>query len=481
VTGRLAAARQVADTVLYEGYLLYPYRATSAKNQVRWQFGILGPAGAADAGVGEETSMSAEVVLESRPGAMLDVYVRFLQVQSRVVQRRTDEGWAAVDELLVDGTRWIAFHEAVAREIPLLGLPVDELKVGSSLERDLDVASGEDVEELYEGGELVGRLLRTRWALHGTVTVTTRPGVNPRVVVLGVRVDNISGWSPGELPGWTARDVAARHSFVGTHLLMTAQGTAFVSLLDGPDWADGDTSTCAQHRCWPVMVADDDGIDAVLVSPIVLGDHPTIAPESAGDLFDATEIDEILTLRVMTMTEQEKADARGTDPRAAAILARCDAMTEDAMDRLHGARRPAADTPNSSTPNMDDVPVMSDETVPVSTDETVPVYAEEVPWWDAGQDARAQPERDAVLVSGVPVAKGSRVLLRPSRRADAQDLFLAGLTAVVARVYFDVDGGTHVAVVLEDDPGGDLYDTTGRFYYFGPEEIEPLPARQDAT
>ena len=96
-------------------------------------------------------------------------------------------------------------------------------------------------------------------------------------------------------------------------------------------------------------------------------------------------------------------------------------------------------------------------------------------------DAREMNAVDAVLVSGVRVAKGARVLLRPSRRADAQDLFLAGLTAVVARVYFDVDGGSHVAVVLEDDPGGDLYDTTGRFYYFGPEEIEPLPARQDAT
>jgi hypothetical protein len=464
----LAAARQVADAVLYEGYLLYPYRASSPKNQVRWQFGILGPAGAAESGVGEETSMSAEVVLESQPGATLDMYVRFLQVQSRVVQRRTEDGWAAVDELLVSGARWIPFHEAVAREIPLR-LPVDELKVDSSLERDLNVPGGEDVEELYEGGELVGRLVRTRWELHGTVNVKIRPAVNPRVVVLGVRVDNDAGWSPGELAGWTARDLAARHSFVGTHLLMSARDTRFVSLLDGPDWADADTSSCTHHRCWPVMVADDDGIDAVLVSPIVLGDHPTIAPESAGDLFDATEIDEILTLRVMTMTEQEKADARGTDPRAAAILARCDAMSDDAMDRLHGARRPPPDasssTLNSSTPNMDDVPV----------------YGDEVPWWDAGQDARAEPERDAVLVNGVPVAKGSRVLLRPSRRADAQDLFLAGLTAVVARVYFDVDGGTHVAVVLEDDPGGDLYDTTGRFYYFGPEEIEPLPARQDAT
>jgi hypothetical protein len=453
----LVAARQVADAVLYEGYLLYPYRATSAKNQVRWQFGMLGPTGAAEAGVGEDTSMSAEVVLESRPGATLDMYVRFLQVQSRIVQRHTEDGWETVDELLVDGTRWIPFHEAVAREIPLLGLRLDDIRHGCLL--GLAVPEGEETEELVEHRRLVGRLVRTRWALNGAVSVTCRQGVDDRLVVVGVRVVNRTLWAPGDDAGWTPRDVAARFSFVGTHLLMTAQQTRFVSLLDGPGWADADTSTCIQSRCWPVMVADDDGADAVLVSPIVLGDYPSIAPESAGDLFDATEIDEILTLRVMTMTEEEKAAARGTDPRAAAILARCDAMTDDAMQRLHGARRPP-----DELPNMDDVPV----------------YGDDVPWWDEGQDARAEPERDVVVVRGARVAKGSRVLLRPSRRADAQDLFLAGLTAIVSRVYFDVDGGTHLAVVLEDDPGYDLYDTTGRFYYFGPEEIEPLPAREDA-
>jgi hypothetical protein len=453
----LVAARQVADAVLYEGYLLYPYRASSPKNQVRWQFGVLGPEGALAAGVGEETSMSAEMVVESRPNATLDIYVRFLQVQSREVQRHTDDGWQPVDELLVDGTRWIPFHEAIAHEIPLPGLRLADVAHGCLL--GVSVPAGEDVEELREDGRLVGRLVRSRWELNGSVTVTGRRGVDGRLVVVTVRVDNRTTWAPGDVPGWTARDVAARHSFVGTHLLLSAQGTRFVSLLDGPDWATPDTSSCAQQRCWPVMVSDDEGVDAVLVSPIILGDHPTIAPESAGDLFDATEIDEILTLRIMTMTDQEKADARGTDPRAAAILARCDAMSDDDRQLLHGARR-------SSSVGLD----LDD----------VPVYGDEVPWWDEGRDARAEPERDSVLVNDVPVAKGSRVLLRPSRRADAQDVFLAGLTAVVSRVYFDVDGGTHVAVVLEDDPASDLYDTTGRFYYFGPEEIEPLPAREDA-
>ncbi len=449
----LTRAHQVADAVLYEGYLLYPYRASSPKNQVRWQFGVLGPPGAVEAGVGEPESMATEVALESSgssPITFVDVYLRFLQVQSRTVERRTEDGWREVDELTVGGTRWIPFHEAVSREVPLRNIPLDALEAG----RDLTVSApaGENFEELEDGGRIVGRLIRRHAALHGTVRLTSRPGRDPRLTVLDLAVRNNTWWPREDVVGASARDVAARYSFVGTHVLLTAQGTRFLSLLDGPDWADADTKTFTQSRCWPVLIETDEGSDAVLVAPIILGDHPSIAPESTGDLFDATEIDEILTLRVMTMTEQEKAEARGTDPRAAAILARCDAMTPEELARLHGAQRPG----DASSPR------------------TIDLTADEIPWWDEGQDARAAPTTDSVVVKGIPVAKGSRVLLRPSRRADAQDLFLAGMTALVQRVYFDVDGETHVAVVLEDDPGRDLYDTTGRFYYFAPDEIEPL-------
>ncbi len=477
----LTAARQVADAVLYEGYLLYPYRSTSSKNQVRWQFGILGPAGAVQAGVGEEPSMSAEVLLERTPDATVELVLRFLQVQSRVVERLAEDGtWEPVDELLVAGSRWIPFHEAVSREIALPGLSLEDQT------RTVSVEAGQDIEELHEEGRLVGRLLRTRWAVEGTVTLTVRPGLDDRLVVLRVRVDNTTDWVPGAVAGWTDRDVAARYSFVGTHLLVTTTDTRVVSLLDGPDWASPDASSCVQERCWPVLIADDVGRDAVLISPIILGDHPTIAPESAGDLFDATEIDEILTLRIMTMTEQEKAEARGTDPRAAAILARCDGISDHDLGRLHGARRDDLPAQREDVPAFgSDLPALRADVPDVGGDLTtlrddVPVYGDDTPWWDADQDARAEPETDAVQVNGVTVAKGTRVLLHPSRRADAQDMFLAGLTGVVSRVYFDVDGGTHVAVTLEDDAASDLYGSTGRFYYFGPEEIEPLPAREEA-
>jgi hypothetical protein len=438
----LVSAHRVADAVLYEGYLLYPYRASAAKNQVRWQFGVLGPPGAAEAGVGEAVSMETELALESSAVAFIDVYLRFLQVQSRTVERWMDGGWRPVDELMACGTRWIPFHEAVPREVPLRNIPIDALESGREL--TVGVPSGEECEELREDGRIVGRLIRRHAALHGTVTLSSRPGRDPRFTALDLVVRNSTWWPREQQTVGSARDEAARYSFVGTHLLLTVQGARFLSLMDGPDWAERDIRGLSHSRCWPVLIETDEGSDAVLVAPIILGDHPSIAPESVGDLFDATEIDEILTLRIMTMTEQEKAEARGTDPRAAAILARCDAMSPQELAGLHGAQRAAA----PQTIDLTDVPVFG--------------------------DAAVDPSRDCVVVQGVAVAKGSRVLLRPSRRADAQDLFLAGMTALVQRVYFDLDGDTHVAVVLEDDPGRDLYDTTGRFYYFAPDEIEPL-------
>ena len=87
--------------------------------------------------------------------------------------------------------------------------------------------------------------------------------------------------------------------------------------------------------------------ELVLVSPVILYDHPRIAAESAGDLFDATEIDEILTLRTLALTDEEKREARATDPRAAELLDRLDGLPPEMLERMHGAIRylgpPAAD------------------------------------------------------------------------------------------------------------------------------------------
>jgi hypothetical protein len=194
-----------------------------------------------------------------------------------------------------------------------------------------------------------------------------------------------------------------------------------------------------------------------LVSPIVLYDHPEIAEQSEGALYDACEIDEILTLRVMTMTDGEKAQARATDPLAARIIDRCDAMSPEAMQRLHGVLR----TPHTGGPAHPGL---------------IPEVPEGVQWWDPLADNAVRPDTDAVLVNGIRVARGSRVRLHPARRADAQDLFFSGKSARVTSVHEDVDGNQHVGVVVEDDPAADLHDWYGRYLYFAPDEVEPLDA-----
>jgi hypothetical protein len=203
----------------------------------------------------------------------------------------------------------------------------------------------------------------------------------------------------------------------------------------------------------------------MLSSPIILYDFAAIAPESAGDFCDSTEIDEILALRVMTLTDQEKAEARGTDARAAAIIDRCDDMPDEIWTRLHGAVRSLR--PIDRTAERD--PFEPDS---FSTDLG---HDPDVPWWDPGQDSAFDPFTDTMLIGGVEVATGTHVRLNPSRRADAHDLFYAGRLATVKGVFNDVDGGQHVAVALDDDPAADMFEWQGRYLYFHPDEIEVVP------
>ncbi|MGW6375182.1 hypothetical protein ACWFRB_03835 [Rhodococcus sp. NPDC055112] len=439
--------RAVADAVLYEGYLLYPYRASSRKNQSRWQFGVLGPPGAAAAGVGEEPSLSAQCVLargaaEGEHAARVTVTLRFLQLQARRVQEPSGAGgYRAVDELVVGARSWLSWDEAVEREIELPAVAVSELAAARDF--PVDVAGGTDTEELLApDGSTAGRIVRSRLPIAATVTLGAAE--DDRFTRLTVEVRNTG-------PDTVDKDLAIARSLIGAHAIVTVRGGSFVSLLEPPDAAAGPVARVVHHRCFPVLAGTRGATDTVLISPIILYDYPEVAAQSGGALFDSTEIDEILTLRVMAMTDEEKSQARATDPLAAQIVDRCDAMTPEAMQRLHGVFR---------DPRLDQG--------------LIPEVPEGVPWWDPAADGSVRPDVDAVSVNGVRVAKGSAVRLHPSRRADAQDLFFDGRTARVASVHADVDGNTHVGVVIDDDPAADLHDWYGRYLYFAPDELEPL-------
>jgi hypothetical protein len=428
----ITAARTVADAVLYEGYLLYPYRASSAKNQVRWQFGVLGPTGAADGGVGEQSSMRADVLV--RGTGVVTINLRFLQLQARTAEQRSGDTYVGVARFCAGEREYLSWDEAVEREFPFGPFPLIDL----ASERTLEFGRP-PIKEIEPVGS-TGRLVRRQRQLQGALTVQTTKVDD--FIRLSMTVTNTG-------PPAIDREEAVQRSLLGAHLLLEIDDGEFVSLLDPPPDAVDAVATCTSARCWPVLVSEPGRPDVVLVSPIILYDYPAVAPESAGDLYDSTEIDEILTLRVMTMTAAEKAEARATDPRAAAIVDRCEAMTEEDLGRLHGVLRSPA------TDNRPDFP--SDQ-----------------PWWDPQVDATFEPTRDSVRIGSVDVSQGSRVRVHPSRRADAQDIFFADRIARVTGVYFDADGEIHVAVVIEDDPAAEFHDWYGRYLYFAPDELEPL-------
>jgi hypothetical protein len=275
-------------------------------------------------------------------------------------------------------------------------------------------------------------------------------------VKVAVTVENTSDVTG---PG-TRRDDVMGSSLVAVHTMLAIDDGRFVSLLDPPEEATVAVTGCSNEGTFPVLIA---GEDLVLSSPIILYDYPQVAPESPGDLYDSTEIDEILALRVLTLTDEEKSEARGTDPRAAAIIDRCDAMAPEMWERLHGTMRSLSPWPDAEE---------SSENWHLDADTSLdPV---DVPWWDPEADSSVDPWSDSLFVAGVEICKGAAVRLAPSHRADAQDLFLQGLRATVSGVFKDVDGNEHVAVTIDDDPATEELTWQGRYLFFHPDEIEPL-------
>jgi len=440
-----AGARAIADAVLYEGYVLYPYRASSRKNQLRWQFGVLVPRAFSEADGYERWSVRTECLVEPEAAPVLSVRVRCLQVQHRYVESVNGAGEPRrVGQLEVDGRLYVEWDEAVEQVVDLPLLPLAQLR-GAAHVHDFGWGGGEEVELLGSGGAIVGRVIRRREPARGRATVAaTANGQGPWVKV-AVTLENTTTWAATS----SRREEVMDRSIVAAHTMLALEGGRFVSLLAPPRGAEEAAQACHNDGTFPVLVGDDDAV--VLSSPIILYDHPEVAPESSGDLYDATEIDEILALRVLTLTDEERAEARGTDPRAAAVIERVDGFGPEVWDRLHGAVRSTGS--------------------PRAVEEISPA----APWWEPAADEAASPWEATVVVAGTKVGKGSRVRLHPSHRADAQDLFLGGLPATVAGVFTDVDGGTHVAVTVEDDPATEALRWQGRYLFFHPDEVEPLP------
>jgi hydrogenase maturation protease len=380
----LATVNQIAKAVLYEGYMLYPYRPSSVKNQQRWNFGVLCPQSYSEAQNGTEAwTMQTECLLEadskcdqkfdskpdhkpdaepdskfdSTPNATptLEVRVRFLQLVARsigqltkpVIELRPNEtpDFRPVDKLTIDGRVYRPWQEAVEREVILPLSNLDAL-VDAPLSQSFLFPASRELEYLKDAhGLITAVIIRDQSELRGMIE-TRCDRVAAGLFKVSVRIRNRTPFADAHHAN---REDALLNSLVSTHTVLGVHDGKFVSLFAPPDHLANLVAECKNVGAWPVLVGEEGQYDTLLSSPIILYDYPRIAPESAGDLFDGTEIDEILSLRIMTLTDEEKREMSQSDERARQMLERTESMPVEQFMKLHGVLRGLRPVDSSST------------------------------------------------------------------------------------------------------------------------------------
>ncbi len=340
-----ALVDKIANAVLYEGYILYPYRP-SVKNRQRWTFGGLVPRTYSEAQGGSEPwEMQTECLLAGGPGTTLKVSVRFLQLVARLVGQFSvpQDQWPAegavpcpvVELLRVDDEVLYTWQEAVEQRIDLAESSLGAL--AAQFHRREIVLEGERTRQPLRdhAGMFVGAVVRERQSVRGVVELGAVEVV-PGAFRVTVKIQN---QTPVEDGPAVTRDEALMRGLVSTHTVLSTSDGEFVSMIDPPESYRQLAALCRNVGCWPVLVGDNGDKDTILSAPIILYDYPQIAPESPGELFDGTEIDEILTLRIMTLTDDEKEAMAAVDQRARAVLARTESLGKHELLALHGTFR----------------------------------------------------------------------------------------------------------------------------------------------
>ncbi|MGA2537071.1 MAG: hypothetical protein ABSF53_13730 [Terracidiphilus sp.] len=336
---------RIAEAVLYEGYMLYPYRASAVKNQQRWNFGVLCPRSYSEQQRGTEAwIMQTECLLEAKPSTQLNIEIRFLQIVNRSIGRcprpskthpqSEEPAFALVDKLVAGGRTMTPWQEAMERKLTITGLR----PAAFSLHRHsfFEFPAKRELEPIENANGMIEGVVIREWeTLSGEIEIDLkmcREGIYKVTVCLRNLTDH-------ELPRQESRTDALQHSFLSAHIILGAEDGRFVSQLDPPEGLRSLASGCVNIGTWPVLAGENGSREAVLSSPIILYDYPQIAPESPGSLFDGTEIDEILSLRILTMTDEEKREMRQSDERAREILERTENMPPERFMKLHGVLR----------------------------------------------------------------------------------------------------------------------------------------------
>lgn len=429
---------KIAATVLYEGYLLWPYRRSAIKNQKRWTFGGVYPRSFSEtANSGDPWENQTQCLVQGSDPSIA-VKVKFLQVVERKVGQWNEEGGLDfVESLQVGSERYLAWDEAREQERVSEFLKLSDLTTAQRIE--LSIPSGSEKENVSSSaGESLGALVRVWHSLEGEIEISAE-SLEEDLFRLTVRIRNLTPWKGQD------REAALKQTFLSTHTILQVEGGEFISLTDPPEVFEKAAKECQNLHTWPVLAGQMGEKQYLLSSPIILPDYPQIAPESPGNLFDNSEVDQLLFLNILALTDEEKQEIRATDPKAREILERSESLTIDDFMQMHGAIR--------------------DFRTLRETPEINPLF-----------ETLEKPVPESLFVEGVEIRKGSRVRLEPRPGGDIWDIALAGKIAFIEKIEQDYDGQFHVVVSLEDDPGRELDSVpiVGHRFFFSPDEVKPI-------
>jgi hydrogenase maturation protease len=440
----------VVHAVLYEGYILYPYRASAKKNRQRFTFGRVYPEAYSVAENGAEPClMQTQCLVKGPSSATVEVTVRFLHPMARDIGALAaplrelpapdnPDFFHVVPELEIEGHLYQSWQEAVERTVRLPAQTLSALHEPAERKIPFSFSASRMIEPiLNRQKQIAGVIVRRQEAVEGAVELTAEP-VDTSAFKITVRILNRTPVPPAFLSD--PNEIVMR-TFASTHTVLHAQDGEFLSSIDPPAAYAQAAAACRNIGTWPILVGEEEKKerDTMVSSPIILYDYPKIAPESPGDLFDSGEIDEILTLRIMTMTDEEKREMRGVDEQARRILERTEALPAGDLLKMHGVM--------CGTSTLDDEAFFNPAT-------------------------RLQ----TVSINGISLKKGDLVRVRPKTRADIMDIALAGKIAMIESIEQDAENKTHLALVLEDDPGKDMgmLRQSGHRFFYGTDEVEPL-------
>ncbi len=391
-----ASLEALVESLLYEGYALYPYTPGTTKNATPTPFGIIYPPAYAERSASTFDHLRVECVLAADEGATVAATVRFLHAAGErhaAVERRVEITLTGVSKLATD--RGVGAEFDFEADQPLTG----RIRLRAE---ELDVLDG-------EGRQLV----RVRCCVHNTTELDSAEALR------------------------FERPDALLASLLSTHVVLEATGGRFVSPLERDGIAGAAVAGCANVNTWPVLAGATPGDSAVLAAPIVLPEHPSVAPQSLGNLFDNTEIEEALLLHVQVLSDAEREAIEAQDPAVREMIERATKATPEEMISLHGGLTPLPPDPGPPA-----------------------------------EIGHPNPGEPTLELDGVTFRKGGKVVLRPGTDRDVYDRMLDGRKATIERLYIDYEDGAHVAVTIDDDPAQELFRETGRYLFFKAGELE---------